>query len=135
VTAQEIYDTIDPMCLVDDEIETIETAQDPIKFRLRIWRNRRDPAIVLVSHLPGKKSPALAHTKIANYVWAAYLAHSEKGMRYLQDTERPSGMRVLHLFTFQLFGHSPCRQRLMSPSVREVAWEVLTLATKGQVDR
>ena len=76
-----------PMILVDDE--TVEVTADSmiVRARVRVWRAKDEPAVVLVEYIPGELSPNLAAAKFARRIWATLLHYTPFGMLYFETEE------------------------------------------------
>lgn len=87
-----------PYHLVTDEPVTVGLNRKDITCRLRIWRTRNWPAVVLVSPI-GDHQPGVATTKFADLVYESHLHYVPGGMKYhefdgadlYQITFRPIG--------------------------------------------
>jgi hypothetical protein len=106
--------------LVDDEVIEIRFEKHLFRYRLRIWRNKIRPAIVLASQLPGGVPPSWSRSTLANLAYQVYLAFPEKGMLYFESESEPEGPRLLQI-TFNLLGHD-VRRRLVEPVQRSRRW-------------
>jgi hypothetical protein len=90
--------------LVDDEEIALKVKGHFEVFRLRIWRTDGEPALVLVSQVPGNVPPSAATERLANCVkrvWLAYgpLFYFERNGKDLQSvnfvTIGPAGYRPI----------------------------------------
>jgi hypothetical protein len=101
--------------LTDDEVLEILLLGDPCWFRVRIWRSKAQPSIVLVSQLPGGPSPSWATGRLANLIYRVHLGFTADGLRYFED-DIAIGQRMLSFVEFTPFGHGT--RRLLVQSVR-----------------
>jgi hypothetical protein len=76
-----------PVWLVEDETLILPVKGHDEAFRLRIWRTQGEPAIVLVSQLPGFVRPCKATERLANAVKSSYLNHDPRGMFYFEKNK------------------------------------------------
>jgi hypothetical protein len=101
-----------PLFLVEDETLCVTVRGHDEAFRLRVWRTQGEPAVVLVSQVPGFLPPSKATEKIANAVKEAWLRHDPRGMFYFERNGAD-----LQSVNFVPFGHG-LRSRLTKPKHR-----------------
>lgn len=70
--------------LIEDETIFFPVKGTPEAFRLRVWREKGCPAVVMASQTEGGKDPARASCKVANYVWRVLLGFTPDGMDYFE---------------------------------------------------
>jgi hypothetical protein len=73
-------------------------------FRLRIWRGKAGPAVVLASQLIGGPSPSWSSSQLANLAFRVYLGFSPAGMLNFED-ETIVNERALFALSFKPLGH------------------------------
>jgi hypothetical protein len=117
--------------LTDDEILEVAPCNEPCPFRLRIWRGKACPAIVLVSQLDGGPSPSWSSSQAANLIHRAYLGFPAEGMLYLED-ETIFGERTLFFVEFRTFGHG-LRRILSWPTRHPFDWADLDAMLVGEI--
>jgi hypothetical protein len=93
--------------LVDDETIDMTHRGKQEAYRLRIWRAKDQPAVVLVSQLEGHAPPFFMTEKVANCVFRVWLKFLAQGMWYYEHAHDPAG---LCLVDFVGIGH---RDRLV----------------------
>jgi hypothetical protein len=111
------------MYLTDDEIADFSLSDETSSFRLRIWRAKASPAIVLVSQLVGGPSPSWSSGHNANLIHRAYLGFPAEGMLYFED-ETVLGERKLYSVGFHAIGDG-LRHCLTWPIRHEFEWSDL----------
>ena len=117
--------------LTDDEILEVAPYDRPCSFRLRIWRSKASPAIVLISQLAGGVSPSWSSSYTANLVHRAYLGFPEQGMNYFED-EVIFGERRLFFVRFRTFGQA-LRRCLTWPVRHDFDWIELEAMVGGEI--
>lgn len=100
--------------LVDDEEVVLRVNGYYESFRVRIWRAKDEPALVLVSQVPGNVPPSKATERLANAVKAAWLAHDPRGMFWFELASDQ-----INAVTFINFGRGD-RSRLTKPKYQKV---------------
>jgi hypothetical protein len=109
--------------LTDDELVGISLDGDRRSFRLRIWRGKACPAIVLVSQLARGPSPSWSSSQVANLIQQTYLGFPVEGLLYFED-EIILGERRLFRVSFVTFGQG-LRQWMTSPNRYASCWSEL----------
>jgi hypothetical protein len=89
-------------------------------FRMRIWRGKTSPAIVLVSQLPGGPSPSWGSCRLANLAHHVYLGFTRERTLNFED-ELMRGQRRLFLVEFTPHGYG-LRQYLTRAVRRSFRW-------------
>lgn len=119
--------------LVDDEVVELPFQGHRFAYRLRVWRSRGGPAIVLASQLHGGAPPCWMRTKLANLAYRAYLGFSEGGMLYFEAEAEatPGGPRLVQV-EFEAVGHG-LRRQLTRPAERQRRWEDLRSIVGAEV--
>jgi hypothetical protein len=104
------------MHLVTDEVIRMPIAlQNSNKARLRIWRAKGVPAVILVSQIPTQIPPDFATTKLANWLYQAYLRCDPKGFSYWEYLGGDGCENVgLFCIFFDELG-LPSRRRFLKP--------------------
>jgi len=109
--------------LTDDETVEITMYGECCAFRMRIWRAKTGPAIVLASQVTGGASPSWASSRIANLAYQVYLGYStERTLNFEDETVR--GERRLFLVEFTSHGHG-LRRYLTRAIRRTCRWSNL----------
>ena len=108
--------------LVDDDIVELNCHSHRFSFRLRIWRSRAGPSIVLASQLTEGAPPCWLRTRLANLAYSAYLCYPEAGMLYFEAEKSPGARLVQVAFESLGFG---LRRQLVSPTERARDWREL----------
>jgi hypothetical protein len=119
--------------LTHDEMVQVVSCGETCSFRLRIWRGKACPAIVLVSQLAGGPSPSWSSSQAANLIHRVYLGFPAEGMLYFED-EAVLGQRKLFLVEFRVLGQGP-RGYLTWPSRHDFDWLDLEDMVGGEVPR
>jgi hypothetical protein len=123
--------------LIHDEVEHIPDRKGRLHpFRIRVWRRRRGPAIVLVSETLDGPPPASMVEPLANQVFSGVLGFAPGGMRYFEDSGC-DGEQVIHEVIFETFGHGQ-RSRLWRPwrpRTRKVTWLDLECLVRERIER
>jgi hypothetical protein len=119
--------------LTHDEIAEVLSRKELCSFRLRIWRGKACPAIVLVSQTAAGPSPSWSSSQAANTIYRAHLGFPAEGMLYFED-ETVFGVRRLYLVEFAVFGHGS-RRALFHPVRHEVDWADLEAMTGQGIPR
>jgi hypothetical protein len=109
--------------LVDDEIIEVAFRGHRFSYRLRIWRARGRPAVVLVSQVPRGAPPAWLRSRLANLAYRAYLGFPSEGMLYFEDEESPGGRRLTRVH-FATLGPE-LRRHLVEPVEQLARWDDL----------
>jgi hypothetical protein len=128
--------TSDKYALVFDKVEQFTTrVGEPHAYRVRVWRRRGQPAIVLVSQINSKDKPWRMSAAVANWVFGALLGLSSDGMRFFEShlNLEQSGSS-LTIVTFEHFGKHPARQRFYNPQSTKVDWELICNMTGAYVE-
>ena len=106
--------------LTDDETVEITMRGDRTAFRMRIWRAKVGPAIVLISQLERGPSPSWASCKLANLAYRVYLGFSTACTLNFED-EIVHGNRRLFIVEFTPHGHG-LRRYLTRAVRRPLPW-------------
>lgn len=108
--------------LVDDDLVELTYRGHRFSCRLRVWRDRSGPSVVLASRLPGGVPPSWLRLRLANLAYRAYLCFSEAGMLYFEagDTSKARLVQV----AFESSGHG-LRRQLVRPVERSRCWRDL----------
>jgi hypothetical protein len=109
--------------LTDDEIVEVFSGGKREAFRLRIWRGKALPAIVLASQIVGGSSPSWSSSHLANLAFRAYLHFPDADMLNFEDETIVSERRLFFL-EFRQFGHAH-RCCLTEPIRRPFNWRCL----------
>ncbi len=109
--------------LTNDELVGISPDGSRRLFRLRVWREKACPAVVLVSQLAGGTSPSWYSSQVANLIQQTYLGFPAEGLLYFED-ELVQGERRLFNVTFVSFGQG-LRQWMTSPKRLAFSWPEL----------
>lgn len=105
--------------LVEDETLILPKSNgEDEAFRLRIWRSKDQPAVVLVSQLEGHMQPYRMTVKVANAIYKGWLHYLPKGMYYYEYTKDATRLQFVD---FVAFGHGD-RQTLTDPSWHPVSF-------------
>lgn len=72
------------MHLVDDEILALDHRGECEAIRMRIWRHRDYPAVILSSQEQGYVHPCLVSCMVANVAYRVYLAHDALGFQFFE---------------------------------------------------
>lgn len=107
--------------LIDDELVEVLFRGDRFPYRLRIWRNKGGPAIVLTSQVPGGAPPACLRSRLANLAFRAFLGFPAEGMFYFEDERTQGGRRLLQV-KFHSVGHG-LRRHLIGAVERPMRWD------------
>jgi hypothetical protein len=118
--------------LTHDEIVEIPLREELCQFRLRIWRGKESPAIVLTSQLTGGTSPSWASSQIANLAYQVYLGFTADRVLNFED-EVINRERRLFVLQFASFGHG-LRRHLGQPSRWPCHWRDLEAMVGGAID-
>jgi hypothetical protein len=119
--------------LTDDEIVEITMHGEWCAFRLRIWRAKTGPSIVLASQVTGGASPSWASSRLANLANQVYLGFSTERTLNFED-EIVRGERRLFLVEFTSHGHG-LRRYLTHGIRRTYRWSILEDLVGGAVAR
>jgi hypothetical protein len=109
--------------LTDDETVEISMHGECCTFRMRIWRGKYGPAIVVVSQMPAGPSPSWAGSRLANLAYQVYLGFSTEHTLNFED-EFVRGERRLFLVEFTSPGHG-LRRCLTRAIRRPFQWALL----------
>jgi hypothetical protein len=124
---------ISPRYLTDDEIVEVTPCGELCSFRLRIWRGKMCPPIVLVSQFAGGPSPSWSSSEVANLIHRAYLGFPAEGLLYFED-EMVFGERRLFFVGFRAFGHG-LRRCLTWPIRHDFDWSELEAMVGEEIVR
>jgi len=119
--------------LTHDEIVEITLREERCQFRLRIWRGKESPAIVLASQMTGGASPSWASSRLANLAYQVYLGFTADRILNFED-EVIHRERRLFVLEFASFGHG-LRRHLGQPSRRTFHWSDLEAMVGGAIPR
>jgi hypothetical protein len=121
------------MYLTHDEIVEIVLRGVRCEFRLRIWRGKESPAIVLASQLPRGASPSWVSSQLANLAYQVYLGFTADRILNFED-EVINRERRLFVLDFASFGRG-LRRHLGQPSRRPFYWSDLEAMIGGEIQR
>jgi len=102
-------------------------------FRLKIWRGKSLPAVVLASQLAGGPSPSWASSRLANLAYRAHLGFSAERMINFGD-EMVCGEHVLFAVDFTAIGYG-LRRYLTQAVRRPCRWFELEFMVGTGIDR
>jgi hypothetical protein len=109
--------------LTDDETVEISMNGECCTFRMRIWRGKSGPAIVVISQMPAGPSPSWASSRLANLAYQVYLGFSTERTLNFED-EFVRGERRLFLVEFTSHGYG-LRRYLTRAIRRPSRWAIL----------
>lgn len=119
--------------LTDDETAEVTIQGACYMFRMRIWRGKPGPAIVLASQVIGGASPSWASCRLANLAYRVYLGFPEDCMLNF-ESEVIRGEHRLFLVEFTPHGHG-LRRCLTRAVRRPFRWATLEDLIGGAVAR
>jgi hypothetical protein len=119
--------------LTDDEIVELAVCGECCTFRMRVWRGKTGPAIILVSQVTGGASPSWASSRLANLAYQVYLGFSTERTLNFED-EIVRGERRLFLVEFTSQGHG-LRRYLTQAVRRSCRWSILEEFVGGAIAR
>jgi len=93
----------------------------PFRFRVRVWRGKDRPAVVVVSQVMGGAPPCWASSKIANYVNQVYLRWPKDGIM-LYEVEREADVWAME---FTVIGPRGLRSHMIEPRRLRSAWHFI----------